>query len=90
MNLNDREKLVEALLNGNVTVTFQKVNSDEVRVMPCTLNADFLVSNNIVEKASLDNLNEELKPHISVWALDSVGWRSFRFENVLSWEVLSE
>lgn len=94
MDLNERNSLVESLLKGTVTVTFQKVNSDEVRVMPCTLNEEFLLASNAITKDSQSNLQEDktedLKPTISVWSLDSNGWRSFRFENVLGWEVLGE
>ena len=44
MNKDETADLVEALQKGQVTVTFQKVNSDEIRVMPCTLNPSVLVA----------------------------------------------
>ena len=38
MDKNETSELIAALQKGTVTVTFQKVNSEEIRVMPCTLN----------------------------------------------------
>ena len=39
MNVSEFVKSAKA---GIVTVTFKKINTDEIRVMPCTLNADLL------------------------------------------------
>ena len=53
MDRNECSRLIEALLKGTVTVTFQKIDSDEVRVMPCTLNPTVLEANDqntVVEK----------------------------------------
>ena len=47
MNKNETAKLIVALQKGTVTVTFQKVNSDEIRVMPCTLNKKVLEANGV-------------------------------------------
>ena len=45
MDRNEVSRLIEALQKGTVTVTFQKIDSDEVRVMPCTLNPVVLKAN---------------------------------------------
>ena len=42
MNVSEQKKLIDALLKGTVTVTFQKVDTGEIRVMPCTLNPKVL------------------------------------------------
>jgi hypothetical protein len=92
MDLDERQNLLEALRRGTVTVTFRKVNSDEIRVMPCTLNENVLVAN-MATNSNVDleeNVTKELAPYLSVWALDSNGWRSFRLENVIGWEVYGE
>ena len=47
MDRNEKQELIKALLNGTVQVTFQKVNSDEIRVMPCTLNPLVLEAHNV-------------------------------------------
>ena len=91
MDINERQELLNALIHGTVTVTFQKVNG-ELRVMPCTLNSAVLMANNAI--TSDFKLEEDLKKKpesiISVWATDVNGWRSFRVENLVSWEVLGE
>jgi hypothetical protein len=85
MDRNENARLIEALKNGTVTVTFQKIDSDEIRVMPCTLNPTVLEANgitSIVESISPDS------EHLAVWSLDKDAWRSFRVSTVLGWEVL--
>lgn len=65
-------------------VVFTKVDGSE-RVMPCTLRADELPARPIKEETTLRPLTHKT---ISVWCLDSKGWRSFRVENVSSIKVL--
>jgi hypothetical protein len=87
MNKDERARLIVALQRGTVTVTFQKVNSDEVRVMPCTLNNKVLKANGIntvIEHVSSDS------GQIPVWSLDKDAWRSFITDTVLGWEVHGE
>lgn len=85
MQLSEKEQLIQALLKGTVTVTFQKVDSDEVRVMPCTLNPAILEANGITSEVKAINAESD---HIATWALDKEAWRSFRTSTVLGWEVL--
>ena len=47
MVTSEKQLLIEALKKGSVTVTFTKVNSGEIRVMPCTLNPEVLTANGI-------------------------------------------
>ena len=42
MNKNETQNLINALKNGVVTVVFKKINTEEIRIMPCTLNPDVL------------------------------------------------
>ena len=88
MDKNEKAKLIEALKKGEVTVTFQKVNSEEIRVMPCTLNPTVLEANG-VQPTTLDTVTAE-SDHLPAWATDKNGWRSFRTDTVISWEVLGE
>ena len=74
MDRNEASRLIEALKKGTVTVTFQKIDSDEVRVMPSTLNPIVLKANGV--KAVIENVNPDS------------AWRSFRVETVLGWEIL--
>jgi hypothetical protein len=87
MDKNETAELIKALQKGQVTVTFQKVNSDEIRVMPCTLNPTVLEANGV--KPAIDNIGSE-SDNLPAWSLDKNAWRSFRKDTVISWEVLGE
>jgi len=86
MDSNEKKDLVEALRKGTVTVTFQKVSTGEIRVMPCTLNPAVLEA-----YGTSDNV-KDVRPRnedvMAVWCTDKEGWRSFRLDAVQSWEVL--
>jgi hypothetical protein len=85
MDRNECARLIEALQQGTVTVTFQKIDSDEVRVMPCTLNEKVLLAHG--QKTVIESISPE-SAHLAVWSLDKDAWRSFRVSTVLGWEVL--
>ena len=85
MERNELSRLLEALQQGTVTVTFQKIDSDEIRVMPCSLNPAVLEANGV--KATIDSISPD-SDHLAVWSLDKDAWRSFRVSTVLGWEVL--
>lgn len=85
MDRNELSRLIEALKMGTVTVTFQKINSDEIRVMPCTLNPAVLKANGVGTVIESINLDSDA---VACWALDKESWRSFRVDTVLGWEVL--
>ena len=85
MDRNETSRLIEALKRGTVTVTFTKINTDEIRVMPCTLNSAVLEAHGVktvIESISPDCVN------LAVWSLDKEAWRSFRLSTVNGWEVL--
>ena len=84
MNISEQTKLIDALLKGTVTVTFQKVDTGEIRIMPCTLNPKVLKANNTIAV----NISPGKLEVFPVWALDKDAWRSFILETVISWEVL--
>jgi len=85
MNTNEKKDLLEALQKGTVTVTFRKLDTDEIRVMPCTLNPVVLEANNVKTTVNYQSQNMEAFP---VWSLDKDAWRAFRLDTVESWEVL--
>ena len=94
MNSNERTELIAALQKGSVTVTFQKVNSDEIRVMPCTLNPVVLNAWGIEDYSVVNLHNERIvtkqTDQVPVWSLDKNAWRSFIMDTVLGWEVHGE
>jgi hypothetical protein len=81
--VSDKEKidmnLKELLKNGVVEVTFTKMNGDK-RVMTCTLQPSFLPEE--VETEKTRKQNDDV---LSVWDIDANGWRSFRFDSVISY-----
>jgi len=85
MDRNECARLIEALKKGTVTVTFQKIDSDEIRVMPSTLNQTVLNAHG--QKTIIESVNPD-SDHLAVWSLDKEAWRSFRVETVIGWEVL--
>ena len=85
MNNTEKAKLLEALQKGQVTVTFKKIDTGEIRVMPCTLNPDVLKANGIKTEINYTANSMEAFP---VWSLDKNAWRSFRLDTVEGWEVL--
>ena len=85
METNDRATLLDALKKGTVTVSFTKLDTGELRVMPCTLNPKVLKANGV--EMSIDYSGKDME-HYAVWALDKNAWRSFRLDTVQGWEVL--
>tara|TARA_Y100000033_G_scaffold38181_1_gene37390 strand:- start:2496 stop:2753 length:258 start_codon:yes stop_codon:yes gene_type:complete len=85
MDRSEKLQLIEALKKGSVTVSFTKVNTGEVRVMPCTLNPKVLEANGVTVGVESQNSDND---QIVCWALDKNAWRSFLAETVVSWEVL--
>jgi len=85
MNATERKALLEALKKGTVTVTFRKIDTGELRVMPCTLNPAVLEANNVKTTINYEPQNMEAFP---VWSLDKDAWRAFRLDTVEGWEVL--
>lgn len=84
MDKGEKENLISALQRGTVTVVFEKIDTKEIRVMPCTLNPRILEANGIKTTVAAQNAGTE---HIVCWALDKDAWRSFRADTVVSWEV---
>jgi len=85
MDRNECSRLIEALKKGTVTVTFRKIDTGELRVMPCTLNPAVLEANNVKTTINYEPENMEAFP---VWSLDKDAWRAFRLDTVEGWEVL--
>jgi|TARA_B100001093_G_scaffold31806_2_gene27504 hypothetical protein len=87
MGTEEKGKLLEALKKGTVTVSFRKIDTGDLRVMPCTLNPTVLEANGVTNKVNVQSPDTEAFP---VWSLDKDAWRSFRLDTVEGWEVLGE
>ena len=78
------QNLISALKEGVVTVVFKKINTEEIRVMPCTINEAILKDNGI--KVGIKEIDAD-SDHIAAWAIDKEAWRSFRLETVTDWVI---
>lgn len=71
---------LSAAKEGVVTVEFNKIDTGELRVMPCTLNT-VLSNNNVPEVIEQQESND----HLVVWSMDKEAWRSFRVNTLVRW-----
>lgn len=83
MQQTEKQQLLNALNTGIVTVTFEKVGTGELRIMPCTLSSDVLKENGVDVKVEM-NVESD---HFACWALDKKAWRSFRLDTVKQWDT---
>lgn len=82
METTEKATLLAALKEGVVTVTFKKIDSDEIRIMPCTINEDTLSAAGVKSMVKDISLDTE---HFAAWAIDKEAWRSFRLDTVIGW-----
>ena len=82
-----KEDLYKLLQKEVVEVTFTKLNGDE-RKMPCTLIESFLPPAKKDDAITQKKVREISDKVIAVWALESKGFRSFRYDRVKNIEVM--
>ena len=51
--MQDLSQLVRALKKGVVTITFKKIDTNEIRIMPCTLNQDLMDNIKLAIKSTM-------------------------------------
>ena len=78
--LKDLKQLISVLKEGVATISFKKIDTGEIRIMPCTLKKDLMESNAF----SLENINPESKS-IVVYALDKKDIRDVMVDTIQSW-----
>jgi len=83
MQQTEKQKLLKALKTGIVTVTFEKIGTGELRIMPCTLSPNVLKENGVDIKVEM-NVESD---HFACWALDKKAWRSFKLDTVKQWDT---
>ena len=76
-------ELIEALKKGVVTITFKKIDTGEIRIMPSTLNSDLMPRGSQILSISAESET------IMVWSLDKNAWRDIRVDTISNWEVRS-
>lgn len=73
------EEFLNYVKNNVATVEFRKVGTDELRVMPCTLNSE------VMGEQSVEVTQQANNDHLVVWSMDKDAWRSFRVNTVERW-----
>jgi len=73
------DNLISALKKGVVTVVFEKIDTGEIRTMPCTLNQD-------IHKQGIDIKSYDTNSDtILMYALDKKAWRDVRVNTIKEW-----
>ena len=76
--MQDSAKIIEALKKGVVTIVFEKIDTKEIRTMPCTLN-------NEISGQQMVFKNYQSEDTILAWALDKKAWRDVRVNRIIKW-----
>jgi len=74
----DSNKIVEALKKGVVTVVFEKIDTKEIRTMPCTMNNDISGQKMVFKNYQSDDT-------LVMYGLDVKAWRDVRVDTIIEW-----
>ena len=77
-------ELIEALKKGIVVISFKKIDTNEIRVMPSTLNEDLMPKGSKIVNISSESAT------IVVWSLDKNAWRDIRSDTIIEWRVQND
>ena len=72
--------IVDALKKGVVTVVFKKLDTGDIRTMPCTLNND-------ISGITMQIKNYNSPDILIMWALDKKAWRDVRVDTIQDWYI---
>lgn len=85
MNEDEKNVLSERLKNEVVSVKFKKLSGDD-RVMQCTLQ-ESVIPKTVKDDAMSQKKVRAVSPEVcSVWDTEANGWRSFRWDSIISVE----
>jgi hypothetical protein len=82
-----KEQLLEMLQKEIVEVTFLKLDGEE-RKMPCTLIPSFLPPATKEDPLTQKKVREISDKVVAVWAIESKGFRSFRYDRVKAVKIV--
>ena len=71
-------KIVDALMKGVVTIVFEKIDTGEIRTMPCTLNNDIHGQTMQIKRYNSPDV-------LVMWGLDVNAWRDVRVSTIQDW-----
>ena len=72
------QKIIDALQKGVITIVFEKIDTGEIRTMPCTLNND-------ISKQTLQIKKYSSPDAVICWGLDVEAWRDVRVDTIIEW-----
>ena len=72
------QEIINALKKGVITVVFEKIDTKEIRTMPCTLNND-------IHGQPLQFKNYASPDTLVMWGLDVKAWRDVRINTIVEW-----
>lgn len=75
--MNDQE-IIKALYEGVVTIVFEKIDTKEIRTMPCTLNND-------ISKQTMKLRKYSSNDTIICYGLDVKAWRDVKINTIVEW-----
>ena len=70
--------IVKKKKKGVVTVVFKKLDTGDIRTMPCTLNND-------ISGITMQIKNYNSPDILIMWALDVKAWRDVRVDTIIEW-----
>ena len=79
----DKPYIKDLLSEHTATVVFTKVDGSS-RTLRCTLDPSTVPASPIKESTTVKVDNPNL---ISVWDLENLGWRSFKLDSIISFDV---
>ena len=82
-----KDELMEMLQKEIVEVTFLKLDGEE-RKMPCTLIPSFLPAATKEDPLTQKKVREISNKVVAVWAIESKGFRSFRYDRVKAVKII--
>ena len=84
-----KEELYKLLKENVVEVTFTKLNGDK-RIMPCTLIESYLPPAKKDDPITQKKVREVSDAVVAAWAIESNGFRSFRYDRVTGVKILEQ
>jgi dephospho-CoA kinase len=83
------KKWLKSILNSNIcTITFTKKNGDQ-RVMKCTLDEQHFPAIQ-KEATEVSEVRQKSTEALSVFDVEAQGWRSFRWDSIIKFEMTLE
>jgi hypothetical protein len=76
----NKDTLRKELKEGVKTITFTKTDGTQ-RVLKCTLQESVLPQVDAAKTTTVKKQNDEA---LAVWDIENAGWRSFRFDSIIS------